>query len=102
GDAGLRAIVYLEVFAVDPADAEQQWHEKRSQVEGSPLVTIGVSPHAPYTCSLDTYRFCLSLGVPVGTHLAESANETEWLLHGQGPHEVCGLEREPPPRTRPE
>ena len=46
---------------------------------------IGISPHAPYTCSLDTYRWCLSLGIPVGTHLAESANEDEWLQHGSGP-----------------
>jgi 5-methylthioadenosine/S-adenosylhomocysteine deaminase len=30
------------------------------------------------------YRFCLSLGVPVGTHLAESAAEHEWLLTGSG------------------
>ena len=31
-----------------------------------------------------TYRWCLSLGIPVGTHLAESANENEWLEHGTG------------------
>jgi cytosine/adenosine deaminase-related metal-dependent hydrolase len=84
-DLGLRAIVYLEVFAVDPAEAERQWVEKRGTVAETARVRIGVSPHAPYTCSLDTYRFCLSLGVPVGTHLAESANETEWLEHGRGP-----------------
>ena len=46
---------------------------------------IGISPHAPYTCSLDVYRWCLSLGIPVGTHLAESAGENEWLEHGTGP-----------------
>jgi cytosine/adenosine deaminase-related metal-dependent hydrolase len=84
-DLGLRAIVYLEVFAVEPTDAERQWNERRALVTATARVTIGISPHAPYTCSLDTYRFCLSLGVPVGTHLAESPNETEWLLHGRGP-----------------
>ena len=84
-ELGLRAIVYLEVFASDPADAERQWEARRADVEDSPLVAIGVSPHAPYTCSLETYRFCLSLGVPVGTHLAESAAEDEWLVHGAGP-----------------
>jgi cytosine/adenosine deaminase-related metal-dependent hydrolase len=82
---GLRAIVYLEVFARDQADAEGQYRAKRERLEPSPLVQIGVSPHAPYTCSLDVYRWCLSLGVPVGTHLAESANENEWLEHGSGP-----------------
>jgi len=84
-ELGLRATVYLEVFAIDPAEAERQFGEKRSRIEESALVRIGVSPHAPYTCSLDTYRWCLSLGIPVGTHLAESANENEWLEHGSGP-----------------
>jgi cytosine/adenosine deaminase-related metal-dependent hydrolase len=83
-ELGLRAIVYLEVFAVDPAAAEQRFAEKRANLVETPLVTIGISPHAPYTCSLDTYRWCLSLGIPVGTHLAESAAENEWLEHGTG------------------
>jgi cytosine/adenosine deaminase-related metal-dependent hydrolase len=83
-DLGLRAIVYIEVFAADPADAQSRFEGKRAQLKESPLVTIGISPHAPYTCSLDTYRWCLSLGIPVGTHLAESAAENEWLEHGTG------------------
>src|SRR4029078_3322785 len=84
-ELGLRAIVYLEVFALDPAEAQRQFEEKRARVEETPLGRIGVSPHAPYSCSLDVYRWCLSLGIPVGTHLAESANENEWLERGTGP-----------------
>jgi cytosine/adenosine deaminase-related metal-dependent hydrolase len=84
-ELGLRATVYLEVFALDPAEAERQFEQKRALVDESELVRLGVSPHAPYSCSLDTYRWCLSLGIPVGTHLAESANENEWLEHGDGP-----------------
>ena len=83
-ELGLRATVYLEVFADDPEDARRRFEEKRALVEETALVTIGVSPHAPYTCSLETYRWCLSLGIPVGTHLAESAAENEWLEHGTG------------------
>ena len=83
-ELGLRATVYLEVFAEDPEDARRQFEEKRELVEETPLVAVGVSPHAPYTCSLETYRWCLSLGIPVGTHLAESASENEWLEHGTG------------------
>ena len=89
-ELGLRAIVYLEVFAVDPAAAERQFAETRERVEESELVRIGISPHAPYTCSVEVYRWCLSLGVPVGTHLAESANEQEWLQHGAGPLRPLG------------
>jgi 5-methylthioadenosine/S-adenosylhomocysteine deaminase len=83
-EAGLRAIVYLEVFGADPEAAAQQFAAKRALVEETPLVRIGVSPHAPYTCSLDVYRWCLSLGIPVGTHLAESAAENDWLERGAG------------------
>jgi cytosine/adenosine deaminase-related metal-dependent hydrolase len=83
-ELGLRAIVYLEVFADDPQEAQRQFERSRARVEEAPLVTIGISPHAPYTCSLDTYRWCLSLGIPAGTHLAESAAENEWLEHGTG------------------
>jgi 5-methylthioadenosine/S-adenosylhomocysteine deaminase len=84
-ELGLRAIVYLEVFAEEPEQAESQLAEKRGSLGESELVRIGVSPHAPYTCSVDVYRWCLELGIPVGTHLSESANENEWLQHGTGP-----------------
>ncbi|HEX6761351.1 MAG TPA: amidohydrolase family protein [Gaiellaceae bacterium] len=83
-ELGLRAIVYLEVFAVDPRVAEEQFGAKLAQATETPLVRLGVSPHAPYTCSLDVYRWCLELGVPVGTHLAESRAENDWLERGEG------------------
>jgi cytosine/adenosine deaminase-related metal-dependent hydrolase len=84
-EVGLRATVYLEVFAFDPAEAERQFGQTRAAARETDLVRLGVSPHAPYTCTVDVYRWCLSLGIPVGTHLAESANENEWLVHGSGP-----------------
>ncbi len=84
-ELGLRATVYLEVFAKEPEEAERQWLAKREHVSESDLVTVGVSPHAPYSCTVEVYEWCLSLGVPVGTHLAESAHEEAWLEHGAGP-----------------
>jgi 5-methylthioadenosine/S-adenosylhomocysteine deaminase len=83
-ELGLRAIVYLEVFGSDPGEAGRRFEELRAGLPENDLVTIGISPHAPYTCSLDVYRYCLSLGIPVGTHLAESDGENEWLEHGTG------------------
>jgi cytosine/adenosine deaminase-related metal-dependent hydrolase len=83
-ELGLRAIVYLEVFAQDPSVAESQFDATRARVSETDLVRIGISPHAPYTCSVDVYRWCLSLGIPVGTHLAENTSENEWLEHGTG------------------
>jgi 5-methylthioadenosine/S-adenosylhomocysteine deaminase len=84
-ELGLRAIVYLEVFGADPGEAAQRFDGLRAGIDESDLVRIGISPHAPYTCSVEVYRYCLSLGIPVGTHLAESDGENEWLLHGTGP-----------------
>jgi 5-methylthioadenosine/S-adenosylhomocysteine deaminase len=99
-ELGLRAIVYLEVFAADPAVAEQQFAETSGRVSETDLVRLGVSPHAPYTCSVEVYRWALSLGIPVGTHLAESANEQLWLEHGSGPMAVNAAVLVPPTGKR--
>ena len=86
-ELGLRAIVYLEVFGREPAEASQQFEEKVAYVSSavSDQVRIGVSPHAPYTCSTEVYAACLELGVPVMTHFNESQDELDWLLRGEGP-----------------
>ena len=91
-ELGLRAIVYLEVFAQEPARGAQ-FEEKRDRIAESALVRIGVSPHAPYTCSLAVYEWCLSLGIPVGTHLAESASENDWLQRGEAAERDRGAAR---------
>src|SRR5439155_17710255 len=97
---GLRATVFLEVFALELDDAERQYTEKRAGLEETALVRLGISPHAPYSCSVELYRWFLGLGVPVGTHLAESASENEWLEHGTGPLEAIAGLLVPPPGSR--
>ncbi|HSI98382.1 MAG TPA: amidohydrolase family protein, partial [Gaiellaceae bacterium] len=59
----------------------------RARIEDvlSDRVRLGISPHAPYTVTLELYRACAELGLPVVTHLAESEDETEYLLSGSGP-----------------
>jgi 5-methylthioadenosine/S-adenosylhomocysteine deaminase len=84
-ELGLRAIVHLEVFADEGAIAEQ-FEPKRAEVEEhlSERVSLGISPHAPYTTSVELYRAALALGLPVATHLAESPAEQEWMRVGEG------------------
>jgi cytosine/adenosine deaminase-related metal-dependent hydrolase len=86
-ELGLRAVVYLEVFGSDAAAAMRQFEEKRDYAAAalSERVRLGVSPHAPYTCSTEVYAACLELGLPVATHLNESSDELDWLLRGDGP-----------------
>jgi len=85
-DVGLRGIVFLEVFGNDDSPVVERFEPMRWRIAGdlSESVRVGVSPHAPYTCSLDLYRACDGLGLPVATHLAESEAETAFLRTGEG------------------
>ncbi len=84
---GLRAIVYLEVFGRDPEQALAEFRDKLAYAEPalSDRVRVGISPHAPYTCSTEVYAAALGLGLPVMTHFNESQDELDWLLRGEGP-----------------
>ncbi len=50
---------------------------------------FGLSPHAPYTSSVELYRLAKhcseELGLPITTHIAESVEEQEMFLYGEGP-----------------
>ncbi len=97
-EVGLRAIVYLEVFGTDRAQLLGRFAENRERIAGdlSDDVRVGVSPHAPYTCSPELYAECLELGLPVATHLNESTDELRWLRDGSGPWESFGHLLVPP------
>jgi cytosine/adenosine deaminase-related metal-dependent hydrolase len=62
--------------AVDATDATER-------------LTIGISPHAPYTVEPAAYRRCVAVarerGLPICTHLAESPEEAEFLNAHAGP-----------------
>jgi cytosine/adenosine deaminase-related metal-dependent hydrolase len=85
-ELGLRAIVYVEVFGLQP-EAVARYDEQRARIEEhlGELVQAGISPHAPYTVSPELYAAADALGVPVATHLAESAAEQQWVRDGSGP-----------------
>jgi 5-methylthioadenosine/S-adenosylhomocysteine deaminase len=100
-ELGLRAVVYLEVFGRDDAPLRERFEPMRERVAGvlSDRVRLGVSPHAPYTCSLDLYRACAELDLPVATHLAESEDENEFLTTGSGSWQAFADLLVPPPGT---
>jgi cytosine/adenosine deaminase-related metal-dependent hydrolase len=85
-ELGLRATVYLEVFGADPAPALAHFAEVRDRVTDafSERVRPGVSPHAPYSVSIQLYEACAKLGVPIATHISESRSEVAYLLTGEG------------------
>ena len=92
-EARVRGIVYQEVFGPDPAQCENAMAELEGKVEmlraeASPLVRIGISPHAPYTVSDVLFRatacYARRARLPVAVHIAESAIEHDLITRGEG------------------
>jgi cytosine/adenosine deaminase-related metal-dependent hydrolase len=100
-DLGLRGTIYLEVFGATDAPIRERFEPMRERVNGalSDEVRLGVSPHAPYTCTIDLYRAAAGLELPVATHLAESKAETEFLRTGTGAWASFAALLVPPPGT---
>jgi 5-methylthioadenosine/S-adenosylhomocysteine deaminase len=100
-DLGLRGTVYLEVFGSDASPIRNRFEPMRDRIAGtlSDDVQLGISPHAPYTCTIDLYAACAGLGLPVATHLAESDAEAEFLRTGTGAWESFGEMLVRPPGT---
>src|SRR5215831_13877731 len=78
-EAGVRGVMFQEVFGPDPAQCDEAIRSLRERVAGlryleTPLVRVGVSPHAPYTVSDDLFRATADLArelhLPVAVHIA--------------------------------
>ena len=102
-DLGLGGIVYLEVFGQDETEIETRFAANRARIEPdlTDRLVLGVSPHAPYTCSPELYRACERLGIPTVTHLAESEAELDWLRAGEGHWKPFAAELTSPVGTTP-
>jgi 5-methylthioadenosine/S-adenosylhomocysteine deaminase len=92
-EAGVRGVMYQEVFGPDPAQCEESIGALREKVAGlryleTPLVRLGVSPHAPYTVSDDLFRATTQLAreqrLPMAIHIAESEIEHQLVANGSG------------------
>lgn len=91
---GARGIAYHEVFGPDPAQCAAAVEGLRQGLaalafHASPRVTIGVSPHAPYSVSAPLLaavaRLAADEGRKVAMHVAESEEEARLVVHGDGP-----------------
>lgn len=85
-ELGLRATVYLEVFGAGTEHIAERFEANRDRLGELPeTVMLGISPHAPYTSSIELYEACAALGLPLSTHFSESEAELEWTRSGVGP-----------------
>jgi cytosine/adenosine deaminase-related metal-dependent hydrolase len=92
-DIGMRAIVFQESFGPDPRLADDNFAKLTAKVARlaemqTPLVKVGVSPHAPYTvCGRQLElisEFALTENLPLMMHAAESIAEEMFLREGRG------------------
>lgn len=99
-EMGVRGIMYLETFGPDPSHAPAAIGELQGRLLElrqvlsesdsclSPLVTLGVSPHAPYTVSDDLYvaaaELAAELDMPIAVHISESIHEDDYVKSGEG------------------
>ena len=93
-DLGGRGIVYHETFGPDPAQCAESMRELEAAVLrlrrlATAQLSVGVSPHAPYSVSAPLYQasavFARREGLPLAVHVAESQAETDLVRHGAGP-----------------
>jgi cytosine/adenosine deaminase-related metal-dependent hydrolase len=92
-EMGVRGIMYQEVFSPDPLQSSEALHELKERVERlqsgqTDLMSLGVSPHAPYTVSDRLYdatsKFANERGLPLAMHIAESEAELDLVVSGSG------------------
>ena len=93
GTFGIRTCAFAEVFGMDDANIPGVLRNldgrlERFRAAATPLVRLGISPHAPYTVSGPLFRalmaYALGAGVSVATHLAESKEEVTFVRNGAG------------------
>ncbi|HEX6746463.1 MAG TPA: amidohydrolase family protein [Longimicrobium sp.] len=92
-EAGMRGIVYRELFGPDPRVADESMADLRAAVdrmraEETDLVRVGISPHAPYTVSDALFaaagRYARDERLPIAIHAGESVPERELVTRGEG------------------
>ncbi|MBI2116844.1 MAG: amidohydrolase family protein [candidate division NC10 bacterium] len=91
---GLRGVVYREILGLSPEEAETRCGAARADLQAmqraarGARLRVGLSPHSPYSLSEALFGACGALlrgtSIPCCIHVAESAEEVEFLSTGQG------------------
>ncbi len=87
---GPQVVAFVEALGLSPIRADESFQAARHWLQLCGRTrSCGISPHAPYSVSLDLLRRCVSLAselrLPVAMHVAESLEELRLLRYGDGP-----------------
>jgi len=85
-------VLFGEVLGLDAARAQERLAAAVAHLalsDGAKRFVAAISPHAPYSTSLETTRRCVQLAIDSGAlvamHVAESPEERELIEGGTGP-----------------
>jgi len=112
-ERGLRGLLFLEVLGRtvdDPGRWQEEWTRKirALQSESGNRITIGLSPHSPYSLSEEMLQLLSGLlekdSLPYTIHIAESREEMDYFYHHRGAiptrlFPAVGWEAQTAPRT---
>ncbi|MGL5004518.1 MAG: TRZ/ATZ family hydrolase, partial [Casimicrobium sp.] len=100
---GMRAQLAMPVidfptrYASDPDRYLALALEARDALKGEALLSFALGPHAPYTVSDDTFKrivaYAAELGMPIHTHLQETAQEVDDAIAKTGERPTKRMER---------
>lgn len=107
----VRGVMYQEVFGPSPEQCAGSLAALKQKITAlrqesalwdndSSLLTLGVSPHAPYTVSDQLFaavaRYAIEEKLPLAVHIAESEAELQYVQRGDGPfaeaHRARGIQ----------
>ena len=86
----IRKVSFAEVFGITAdMDSPRQYLLKcLDQTQTDDLLTLGISPHAPYSAAPHVFAAAAQIAsdnhLPLTTHLAETTDEIEFLTTGAG------------------
>jgi 5-methylthioadenosine/S-adenosylhomocysteine deaminase len=84
-------------YASDPDRYLALALEARDALKGEALLSFALGPHAPYTVNDDTFKrivaYAAELGMPIHTHLQETAQEVEDAIAKTGERPTKRMER---------
>ena len=88
-DTPIRKVVFFEVLGFSGERTTMGLTRLAMYLDSlsvsDPLLTPALSPHAPYSTSAEIYRQCMTSGLSICTHIAETEEELEFLSSGTGP-----------------
>jgi 5-methylthioadenosine/S-adenosylhomocysteine deaminase len=93
---GLPVLEFPSAYAPGPDAYLQRGLDVRDRLRDDPLVSFALAPHAPYTVSDQTFArivtYADELGLPIQTHLHETAGEISDSIAAHGVRPLARLE----------